>query len=911
MRLRFLRGRSLLVVALVSALAVPTAVSAASSAAGRKLPTVAAPTAGAATSGQSSEIFLVELEDGAQTFRNQARAVGLSYSERFAYKQLFKGLAVRIAAKDVGKLAGIGSVSNLYPARYYTLGPAASADPELATAIQMTGADLAQAAGYDGAGVKVAVMDTGIDLDHADLGGDGVAGVPHSNSRVIAQWDFVGDDYNADPEAPEYSPVPEPDPVADDCNGHGTHVAGIVGANGGGQAGHATGVAPAVAFGAYRVFGCEGSVTDDVMIAAMERALADGMHVLNMSIGDAFNNWAGSPTAAASDALVDAGMVVVASIGNSGANGVYSAGAPGVGNKVIGVASYDNSHVQISAFTISPDNTSIGYMPATAAPAPPTSGSFPMARTGSVASTNDACNAVAPPSGSLTGLVVLIRRGSCTFYEKSRNAQLAGAAGVVIYNNCPPNCGLFSGTVALQPAAGAPQIPIAIPVVTISDTQGALIDSRLAAGGVTMTWTAGTIGIVNPTGGLISSFSSYGTDAELGLKPDIGAPGGLIRSTWPLEQTGGGYATISGTSMASPHVAGAVALLKQARPSLPAGMIRSILQNSADPKDWFGAPGIGLLEPTHRQGAGMLDIDDAIASSTTIVPGKVSLGEGSGGQATLTLTNSGPSAVTYDLAHVPAVSTGTQTFGPLLSDYWLPDTQAAFSSSSVTVAAGGTASVGVTITADPNEPTAPDFIGFPTGGLYGGYLLFLDPGSGDTVFSVPYAGFKGDYQSIVAMPMAPVIGKLNPPFVNAQQIYSLAAPSEVWTLQSPDEIPNLLIHFNHQVRRLELQVVNAATGAPVHPVFSNYVERNFLARNGLQPPPGGPFNTNSTTDDVTAFPWDGTRMHDNGKGTADHRKVVPDGSYKIVVKGLKAGGNPGNAAHWETHTSPTITINRP
>ena len=81
------------------------------------------------------------------------------------------------------------------------------------------------------------------------------------------------------------------------------------------------------------------------MIAAMERIQADGMDVLNMSIGDAFNNWPESPTAAAADALVDAGIVVVASIGNSGANGIYSAGAPGVGNKVIGVASFDNTHV--------------------------------------------------------------------------------------------------------------------------------------------------------------------------------------------------------------------------------------------------------------------------------------------------------------------------------------------------------------------------------------------------------------------------------------------------------------------------------------------------------------------------------------------------------------------------------------
>jgi minor extracellular serine protease Vpr len=97
----------------------------------------------------------------------------------------------------------------------------------------------------------------------------------------------------------------------------------------------------------------------------------------------------------------------------------------------------------------------------------------------------------------------------------------------------------------------------------------------------------------------------------------------------------------------------------------------------------------------------------------------------------------------------------------------------------------------------------------------------------------------------------------------------------------------------------------------VHPVFSNVLERDFVARNGLRPPAGGPYNTDPNNDDVTAFPWDGTRMHDNGNGTPDHRKVVPDGSYKIVVKALKAGGDPKNPAHWETWTTPTIKIDRP
>ena len=918
MRSRFLRRRSLLALALGAALVVPNAVGAAGSP-GRKLPSVAPPAVSAATGGQSSEVFLVQLEDGAQAFRNQAKSAGLNYTERITYKRLFKGMSVRIDAKDVGKLAGIPSVSNVYPARYFTLGPTPAADPELATAIQMTGADVAQASGLSGAGVKVAVMDTGIDVDHPDLGGDGVTGGSENgdsfpNSRITHGFDLVGDDYNADPTSAAFQPTPHPDAVPDDCNGHGTHVAGIVGANGDTPA-EARGVAPGVTFGAYRVFGCDGSTTDEIMIAAMELALADDMDVLNMSIGDAFNNWAGSPTAAASDALVDAGMVVVASIGNSGANGIYSAGAPGVGDKVIGVASYDNTFVQAPGFTISPDNRAIPYIDSSSnvagipdPPNPPTSGTFELKETAAADAIGlvppnvfpdvlpsppnpappnfpDGCEAHAP--GFFVGKVALIRRGFCSFNVKVQNAEAAGAVAVVLYNHSPGSLGPL---VTLNPQT-------TIPVVMVSKLDGELIHNRLVSAPVSLTWQTSVLA-ANPTGGLISSFSSYGTEATLTTKPDIGAPGGLIRSTWPLED--GAYATISGTSMASPHVAGGVALFLEEHPGTAPLAIRSILQNSADPAVWSGNPGLGFLDIVHRQGAGMLDIPSAIDAATRITPGKLSLGEGAGGQATLTVSNTSGSPVTYDLGHEAAISTGTQTFGPLVSDFWLPDTQVAFSSPSVTVPAGGTATVGVTITADPNEAN------FPTGGLYGGYLYFLDPESDEVVFSVPYTGFKGDYQSIVALPNAPVIGKQSAPFVNAPKIYTAASATEEWTLQTPDEIPNVLLHFNHQVRTLELEVVNASNGNPVHPVFNNAVERSFLPRNATKPPAGGPYEGD---ENVLAFPWDGTRLHSNGND--DKRKVVPDGSYKIVVKALKAGGTPSNPAHWETHTTPTITINRP
>src|SRR5215217_1432015 len=245
-------------------------------------------------------------------FRDAARRAGIKYKERFAFDTLWNGLSVKLNdPSQFAKLGRLSMVNNLYPVGTVSLPKTETvSDPELLTALSMTGADIAhgEELGYTGKGVKVAVIDSGIDYDHPDLGGGFGSG-----KRVNKGYDFVGDAFNADPASPDFNPNPVPDPDPDDnCNGHGTHVAGIVGANGG-----VLGVAPDVTFGAYRVLGCEGSTNDDVMLAAMERTLADGMNVLNMSIGHAFQ-WPQYPTAQASDRLVNKGVSVVASIGNYG-----------------------------------------------------------------------------------------------------------------------------------------------------------------------------------------------------------------------------------------------------------------------------------------------------------------------------------------------------------------------------------------------------------------------------------------------------------------------------------------------------------------------------------------------------------------------------------------------------------------
>jgi minor extracellular serine protease Vpr len=786
-----------------------------------------------------------------KAFRDAAQKAGIQLKERYSYEQLWNGLSVQVRSESVSKLSRLTGVKNLYPVVTVAMPEVEPANaPELSTALAMTQADIAQSGlGLTGHGIRVAVMDTGVDYDHPDLGGCFGPGC-----RVEVGYDFVGNAYNNDNTSPSYNPVPTPDPLPDDCGGHGTHVAGIVGANGG-----VRGVAPGVTFGAYKVFGCEGSTDADIMVAAMERIAIDGADVVNISIGAAFQ-WPQYPSAQAADRLVQKGIVVVTSAGNSGSAGTYAVGAPGTGRKVITVASYNNTHVKNPAFQVSPDGKMFAYNSANGSPTTPLSGTGPLAATGTPTSVDDGCSPL--PAGSMSGKIVLIRRGTCGFYDKSLNAQNAGAIGVVLYNN---QAGTFVPNVV-----GA--VAIDIPVVAVTAVDGALIHNRIVAGPTALTWTAQTLATPIAGGNLIAGSSSYGMVPDLSLKPDIGAPGSQIRSTIPVEY--GSYGNLSGTSMSSPHVAGAVALMLEAHPNTPPAAVLALLQNTADPRPWAGNPTLGILDNVHRQGAGMLRIADAVRAAAKVEPSKLALGESEAGPATRTLTvqNNGPAAVTYQLSHTPALATGGSTFVP---SFFAGFATAAWSVPTLTVPAGGTATVDVTITAPSSLANR---------SLYGGYLT-LTPEGGGQVVRVPYAGFKGDYQSIpVLVPTAngfPWLAKLN------AGSYENRPTGATYTMQGTD-VPYFLVHFDHQVRELRLEVFDAVSGKSWHRALSqDYVGRNSGAATWF------------------TLSWDGITT---GGGKT---YTVPNGQYVMRLTVRKALGDAANPAHSETWTSPVITIARP
>lgn len=794
---------------------------------------------------------------------------GLNVRRTASFTSAYNGMTITASGADADQLRDVTGVLGVWPVLQVAApDPVSSTTKNLMSALAMTGADVAYSElGYTGQGIKVGVIDTGIDIDHPDLGGTGKPGTtPFPSSRVKWGYDFVGDAYDAGGST-DAALTPKPDGNPDDCNGHGTHVAGIIGANGNFATGGVRGVAPKVTFGAYRVFGCDGSTSTDIVLAAMDRAIADHMDVVNMSLGDTYMSWPSYPTSVAGQTMQKAGVILVAAAGNEGADGTFTASSPSVSDGAISVASFENTNIPAHSFTAS-TSAKVPYLPAEGSPLAPTSGSPVLGLAGpdGDGAANTACTQISP---TVSGKAALVSRGTCSFYDKAIAAQDAGATAVVIYNNAP---GLTSITVAGDPA-------VTIPVVLIPQADGLSLATALAAGPVSLTWTAGWITTPNPVGGLVSDFSSYGLAADLSLKPDLGAPGGNILSTFPIEK--GSYANLSGTSMASPHVTGAVALLLQAKPELrgKTTKVRELLQTTGSLAAWSQDPTGGALEPVHRQGGGLIQIATALTTQQTVSPGKISLGEGSAGPKTtsVTLTNTSAKPVTYTISK----SDGVATLGSLIDMKFFQEKVAATMSApkTVTVPAKGTVTVNVKITPPKAPATA----------IYGGWVTFTAAGA--TTLHIPFAGMVGDYQSVKVLTgdglptLAQLddVGNLNP--VTGHPVY---------TMQNFD-YPFVLLHLDYPVNDLRIDIFRVGWRGLPTPIAPNYRSWVKTGPTGKDP-------------SYQYYYFDGsyTTLRANGK-----QLPVQNGTYVITITVTKALATGYDRGNYETWTSPTFSITQP
>lgn len=810
------------------------------------------------------------------TFRAQAVQRGIQYQEVRSYHTLFNGFTVVASSAEIGRISRMPGVEGVFPVHMI---PAptmqvdlnAALQPEMFYAKGMTGADYAQnELGLTGQGVRVGVIDTGLDFNHPAFAG-----------RVVAQYDFVGDAYGSNG---NYTPVPGG--VPQDCAGHGTHVAGIVGGND--PSTGFKGVAPQASFGVYRVFGCDGGTSEDNLVDALEKAYLDGMQVVNLSIGSAFENWSTTPSALVANRLTKKGVIVVASAGNSGASGQYSMGGTSMGEDVISVASVDNARIELDSMTLS-DSTKVGFYASTGSPAPTTGTTLQITKKpgSTTTTTNDGCTASGGfTAGSLTGKAVLIQRGSCTFYEKAKNAQDAGAAAVILYNNV---AGYINPTVA-----GA--APITIPVVSVSRTDGIKIDGMIVSG-VSVTFDGGKVAVTNPTADTLSTFSSYGVSAELEQKPDIAAPGGSIKSAYPLSLAADGYAVLSGTSMASPHVAGAVALMLQAYPNTQAKDMRTLLMNTASTR-WFrrsdGVLFTGIPDYVQRQGAGMLDIVAAHNNTVRITPNKLSLGESSTfakRNKVLVVKNTGATRQVYNVFHSPALTVGGTT--------WAPAVSAATATMTINGQDADAASLQVVVPpfseVELNVEVTPP-AGAADKAQYGGYVYLESTTGHDLV--VPYSGFKGDYQSIQVLGNL-IIGGTSynfPALLDDKEGYFYeegeVMPAVPDFTMTPDDQPYVLAQLSHQSRRISLDVLDSAGNLLETVAEYDYVGRDCTNNLNL---------VSATCGAYSSFGWDG--VFSDGR-------VAPNGLYKLRLRVLKALGDESNPADTEVYVSQSFAVLR-
>lgn len=510
--------------------------------------------------------LIVEVEGNPKKHKEYIETYYPSIEVVATYDTLFYGLALKGRPDRIGKIADLNFIKGIHPVQTYTTLRTNRFD-DLSNFLKKKNHENVflpyqlNTTSYTGKGVKIGVVDTGIDFNHPDL-----------KLNFRGGYDLV--DLDDDPmETTEEEGMP---------TSHGTHVAGIAAANG-----ELMGVAPNASIYAYRALGPGGFGTSIQVIAAMEEAVKDGVDVMNLSLGNTVNG-PDYPTSKAVNEAAKQGVAVVVANGNSGPTN-WTVGAPATAAAALSVGAYQPSgqvpylyepttrrNIQLAPLSFSlPWNLTRDYQ-------------------------------IVPAEGKekVQGKIGLVKQTDKPVVDDIVRLQKEGAVAAIIYNIKPNN---------QEWLVGLQEENIEIPIALIATKDGRWIEKQIGEK---------TIYFKNEQQtreNTIAQFSSRGpVTVNWMLKPDIIAPGVNILSTVP-----GGYDILNGTSMAAPHVAGAIAAIKEAKPEWTNEQIFGAIKTTAQ---LIHSEEGELLEPI-MQGAGLIDIASAIETETIIMDPLLSFGK--------------------------------------------------------------------------------------------------------------------------------------------------------------------------------------------------------------------------------------------------------------------------------------------
>ncbi|PGL70404.1 S8 family serine peptidase [Bacillus sp. AFS055030] len=563
----------------------------------------------------SHETFQKDLKT---IFSSELKSKKNPYSIKRSYKKAFNGVSITLPANKVKSLLKSSAVKAVWSDLQVQVEPPSikeTTTKQTATHTMVTfpGVEKLHQEGFTGKGVKVGILDTGIDYNHPDL-----------KDAFKGGYDFVDNDN--DPMETSYADWKKSGKPELGSSGeayyteHGTHVAGIIAGQAKNSADFAVeGVAPDADLYAYRVLGPYGSGSTSAILAGIDKAVSDGMDIINLSLGANYNDPL-YPTSIAVNNAVLAGVTAIVAAGNSG-DRMYSLGAPGNAPLAITVGASDTS-VTIPSFS--------GVLH-------PSTGDIPVdlklaaqGLTDNVADFDGQTLQMVNVSyggepsyqkrqedGSylpidVKGKVVLVQRGSFGITQIIATAKSHGAKAVVLYDADVP-----LGDVYLGDGYGL------LPTFLLSNAQGKALAAKLpvtgASIGTSLDFTFSNMKQIVTIGDKLAPFSSRGPSRVLyDIKPEVTAPGVSVFSTVPsymhgADQIGNyqyAYERLSGTSMATPNVVGVAALLKQAHPEMSPSDIKSTLMNTADP--------LSEKYSVYEVGAGRVNPYDAVHAQTEI-----------------------------------------------------------------------------------------------------------------------------------------------------------------------------------------------------------------------------------------------------------------------------------------------------
>ncbi|QUL53654.1 S8 family serine peptidase [Paenibacillus tritici] len=565
---------------------------------------------------------------------DQAEAKGIDLTVNYKYDTILNGFEVTVPADKIPELAKLSGVTSIYPnSTWYALPDQTVSEVTYRNdnaPLKQIHADWAADQGLDGEGLKVGVIDTGVDYTHPD---------------IAPAYKGGYDSFYQDNDPYEEVPLtPEEDieyGVGYAGTYHGTHVAGtIIGQYAATGDVAQKGVAPGAELHVYKVLGRNlekpntSSGSSAQVIDGIERAVKDGMDVINLSLGSDSEKDVNSPDSIAINNAVLSGVTAVIANGNNGEAGYFSMGSPAASQLGISVGSVTSP---IDAYSgefkaeIANSVTSVTY-----------DTYFPFHMMAYELANDDFATLIGTkpvrvvyadlgaeedyPAEDISGSIVLVSRGELGFADKIAIAKAHNAKAIVIFNgNAQKVDGKSEAILDEDYKDRSDFIGVNlgngyqnIPTFDIEGSKGRKLARAILANGDNPTYfTFGSeYNHEMTTGDTMSNFSSLGPnfDGNLSIKPDIVAPGDGVLSTWPAYGKGHpetdyskAYNRISGTSMATPHVAGLSLLIKQAHPEYTPLDIRAALANTAERLMYQDSP-----EDLYLQGPGRANVEEAI-----------------------------------------------------------------------------------------------------------------------------------------------------------------------------------------------------------------------------------------------------------------------------------------------------------